>query len=326
MKSPMMIKRLLKWIPTLLLFLLPLLIKEQYFIHFFTMILFYTSLGEAWNIIGGYAGQPFFGASAFLGIGAYTSTILYVHYNTSPWLGMFIGAIIACICAVLIGIPCFKLHGPFFALATLSFLIISERIALSLRGLTGGAYGISIPLKGDSLIDFQFNLKTPYYYIALVFTLLIIFCVHRIENSKLGLYLVALREDEEAANSIGINTLKYKLIAFIISAFITAIFGTFYAQFFRYIDPYSILSVDLSFEIILIALFGGAGTLFGPIFGSLILVSSSEFMQVTLGGKLPGLHLIIYGILVLLLMRFSPRGILYGLKSLISRAPKHFKL
>lgn len=288
---------------------IPFITSNSYIIHVLTLILFYAVLSEAWNILGGYVGQFSVGHAAFFGVGAYTSTLLFVSWQTSPWLGMFIGALFAVIFSFLIGFLCFRLRGPFFSLVTIAFAEVLRLLFLNWDSLTGGPVGLLVPLLGDSPIYFQFSSRIPYYYIILIMLLTVVCVTYKIRNSQTGLYFIAIREDEDAAQSLGINTVRYKLLALAISVFFTALAGTFYAQYIRFIHPDSAMSVDFSLEIALPAIIGGTGTISGPVIGAFILTPIAEFTRAILGGGYAGVYLIIHGSILILTVVLVPGGV-----------------
>lgn len=295
----------------------PLIIHNPYYVHTFIMFLFFASLGLAWNIIGGYGGQFSLGHTVFYGIGAYTSTLLFVHYNLSPWFGMFIGGLLALFISLPIGYPCFRLHGPFFTMSTLAVGEVSRLLVVYYSDLTGGSTGISIPIKfGFKYMVFEG--KTAYLYIIMVFFLLVVLINQLIERSRFGHQLIALRDDEDAAESLGINVNGMKLKAMMVSSFLTAIAGSFHAQYALYIDPSGEFSLGLSMIMAIMCILGGVGTILGPILGAAILVPLQEFLRGYLAGQLYGLHLLIYGILLILVVTFLPNGIFEWLKKWIT--------
>lgn len=302
----------------ILLCLLPLFISTSYYTHILIMLFFYAFLAAAWNIIGGYGGQLSLGHSVFYGVGAYTSTLLSVHFNLSPWLGMLAGGLLATLVSVAIGYPCFRLRGPFFAMGTLAILEVFRIMTVYFSDLTEGSVGVSIPLK-FGLRNLIFEDKKAYLYIMLGLFFLVIFISRWIERSKFGYHLVALREDEDAAESAGVNVSRTKLKALMISAFLTSIAGTFHAQYALYIDPSGEFSMSLSVLMAIMVILGGAGTLLGPILGALILVPLQEVLRAWFGGSLQGLHLFIYGWLLIIAVLFLPNGIFAWLKGWISR-------
>jgi branched-chain amino acid transport system permease protein len=303
------------------LFLLVLVPKfaNPYIMNVMIMILFYAFLGQSWNILGGYCGQLSFGHAAFLGIGAYTSTVLYIKLGVTPWIGMFIGGLLGMLAGIFIGYVSFKysLKGIFFALVTLSFAEILRLIALN-WWFIGGGMGILIPTKGTSFSDFQFISKTPFYYMILVLLILILLITAYIERSRMGSYFFAIREDEEAAESLGVNTLRYKIIASAISSFFTALGGTFFAQLLLFIYPDTVFGVDLSTEILLRPMIGGVGTKLGPVFGAFLLGPVSEITRELFKGY-SGVYLMIYGLIIVFVVLYMPDGILGWLRRLSDR-------
>lgn len=292
-----------------ILLVYPLLIRNPFYIHLFIMIYFYIFLALAWNVVGGFAGQLSLGHTVFYGIGAYTSTLLFINLGISPWMGMFAGGILATLTSVVIGIPCFRLHGPFFAMSTLALGEVFRILATYWRDLTQGAMGITIPIK-FGWRNFIFEEKAVYYYIILAFTVAALGISYWIHRSRFGSNLVALREDEEAAESLGINVSRNKLWAMMISAFLAAAGGTFSAQYILFIDPDAEFSVGLSMMMAILPILGGIGTVWGPVIGATVLVPLQEFLRAWLGSSLHGLHLFIYGGLLIIVVTFLPRGIL----------------
>ncbi len=250
-------------------------------LNVFLLIFLFGYWGQCWNILGGYAGQLSLGHAAYVGVGAYTSTLLYVNFGVSPWIGMVAGAGIAGAFGFFIGFLSFhyRLSGPYFALATIAF---AELVRLSVLHLefTGGSLGVLIPLSDDSFWKFQFTDKAPYYYIALAMMVAVTALVYWIARSRLGYYLHAVRQDEHAAAAIGIDTTRYKLIATTLSAALTGAGGTFYAQYAQYIVPDDLIAISLSVEIILRTIFGGAATVFGPVIGSFLLTPIAEATRI----------------------------------------------
>jgi branched-chain amino acid transport system permease protein len=299
----------------LLLTILP-AFMGSYYIHILILILVYAYLGSSWNVLGGYCGQFSFGHATFFGLGAYTSTILFMRFGISPWIGMVLGGILSMFVGIFIGFICFRygLKGPFFALATLAFAEMFRVAALNIP-LTGKAMGILITLKGTSFPAFQFQEKIYYYYIILAFNVFIVLVTHLIENRKLGDYLEAIKEDEDAAEALGIDTLRYKIIAISISSFLTALGGTFYAQYLFYIDPDICFGVHNSIEIFMRPILGGLGTVYGAFWGSLILGPLAELTRGLLGGY-SGMHLMLFGVVLVVVIIFLPRGVVGLLKKI----------
>lgn len=288
------------------------LVFQRPFIHRMgVLVLLWSLLGLAWNIIGGYGGQVSLGHAVFFGLGAYTSSMLVTRWGVSPWLGMVAGAGVAAVAAVIIGWPTFRLQGHYFAIATIA---AGEIFAILFRNWewVGGAVGIYLPLRrGDALSSFQFHeSKLPYYYIALAMTVTGVVITYVLERSRTGYYLRALRADPDAARSLGVPVTRYKLIAMVISAVLTAMAGTFYAQFVLYISPNTVFALLLSVQMCLVAVLGGLGTIAGPIIGALVLIPMAEYTRVFLGGRGGGLHLVVYGLLIVLISVFQPAGLM----------------
>lgn len=315
---------------TLLFATVPLFNDNAYILHSFIMVLFYAYLATSWNIVGGFAGQLSLGHSAFMAVGGYISTLLFIYLGVTPWLGMIAGGLVAALIAVLIGIPSFRLKGAYYSIATIAFAEGLSVILKTVKDLgpihIGAAEGIMVPLKMDAgFLDFQFFSKIPYYYIILTFLAIVLFVSWWIERSKLGFYLTALREDEDAAKALGINTRQVKLIAAGISAFFTAIGGTFFAQLIRYLEPATIAGFDLSAQMVFLAIVGGLGTVFGPFVGAILLTAVGEITRVYLGDSIQGLHLIIYGMAVVFVILYLPRGIIDPIMNLIGLGSKKQK-
>ena len=313
----------------LMMFALPLCIKNIYTIHIFIIIIFYAFLASAWNILCGFVGELSLGHSALLGIGGYTSTLLFINYNISPWIGIFFGAVAAIIAAVIIGVPSFRLRGPYFALTTIAFAeflrIYIENHEIGPFGIPlKGAMGLLVPLHGNAPGLFEFSNKIYYYYIILLALFASTLITYIITKKRLGYYLVAIRSNPDAAESLGINIMKYKLTAIIISAAVISFGGTFYAQYFRYIGPTRTFGVALAVEIAVIGIIGGQGTVLGPLFGAFLVIPISEFLMSRFGGNLPGLHLFVYGLVLMLVILFMPKGIHDPFVNLLNKVEENF--
>jgi branched-chain amino acid transport system permease protein len=304
-------------------FLLPLVVRSATYLHILTLLFLYAYLTSSWNLVGGFAGVLPLGHAAFVGIGAYTSTVLFLQYGISPWLGMIVGGILAAIVGVILGLPTFKMRGAYFALATIAFgeglRVMVENIDYLGPFNLNGPRGLSIPPLKTGLVYLQFANKEPYYYIILIMLILVLALTWFISRSKLGYYLNAGGEEPEAAMALGVNVARAKLAAMAMSSFLTALAGAFYAQFTLFIHPKSVISLDLSFEIAFIALIGGRGSIAGPVLGALLLRPVSDFARIYLGDKLPGLHLIIFGLVLVLVMIYQPRGLQEPLTRLYNR-------
>lgn len=292
---------------------LPLAVRSATYLHILVLLYLYAYLTTSWNLVGGFAGVLPLGHAAFVGIGAYTSTVLSLQYGISPWIGMVIGGILAMIVGVIIGLPTFKMRGAYFALATIAFAegmrVIVENIDNLGPFRLNGPRGLQIPPLKTGLLNFMFATKEPYYYIILFMLAGVLLLTYGISRSKLGYYLMAGGEEPEAAMALGVNVARAKLIAMAMSSFLTAFAGTFWAQFTLYIHPKSVMSLDISFEIAFIALIGGRGSIAGPLLGALLLRPVTDLSRIYFGGKLPGLHLIIFGVVLIVVMLYQPRGL-----------------
>lgn len=294
----------------LVLGIAPLFIENDFYLDGFILIFVWGAFAGAWNIIAGYAGMVSLGHNAFFGIGAYTSTLLLLHFGLTPWLGMLAGGVLATCVGLLLGIVCFRLRSHYFALATLAFGQVTSIIALNWRSLTNGAEGLAMPIQ-PSLYNMAFESKLTYLYIGFFLYLMVIAISYTIENSKLGYYLTAFKENEDAARALGVKTGRVRLIAMAISSFLSALIGTFYAQYLVYIDPTAVVRIQISIQAALFAIVGGLGTVLGPAIGAIIFIPMTIALRATLGTALPGLHMIIYGVILILVLRYMPKGI-YG--------------
>ncbi|RAI01816.1 branched-chain amino acid ABC transporter ATP-binding protein [Acuticoccus sediminis] len=287
---------------------IPIGMGDQFVYHIFITICIFAALSTAWNIVGGFAGQLSLGHAIFYGIGGYTGVIL-VNLGVTPWIGMFAGAGIAAIVAVIISWPCFRLHGPFFALASIAFLEVFRVLALHFRDLTGGATGLMIPLKiGWEWMVFRERL--PALLIAFGMLLVCLGVAWVIRTHRLGYYLVATRERESAAKAAGVRTVRVRLAAVAVSAALAAMVGTFHAMYLTFIEPEAMFSLSFSIQIAMFALIGGIGTIFGPLLGAVLLVPITEFARGALGAEAIGLHGFVYGVVLMLVVLFLPNGVL----------------
>lgn len=301
------------YLPLLALLLTaPLLIETRYAQHVLILILLYITLGSAWNILGGFAGQLSLGHAAFFGIGAYTASIIASKSALSPWWAIIFGPIIVLPVALAVGWICFRLRGPYFTLSTIAVGEMVRLVALNWRELTGGAVGVVIRPS-----VFSGTSKLPYYFVILTICVATVTLCYRISRRKVGYFLMAIREDEETAESIGINTTRYKLVALALSAALTAVCGAFYANYFLFVDPTIVLPLALSVEIVLIPIIGGLGTVAGPVVGAVLLKLASEsFRNLTAGTKYEQAHVLIYGALLIVVILFMPGGLIGGFQKL----------
>src|SRR6516165_4117307 len=284
--------------------------------HILIQILFFAYVSSCWNILGGFAGQLSFGHALFLGVGAYTSTLLLLHLGLTPWLGMLAGGTLAGALGLFIGYLSFRygIKGTFFVLVTLAFTEIARIIALNTSTI-GGASGLYIPIRANDLWQLKFVNKAHYYFVILGLLLTVLAVTAWLERSRTGHRLVAIRENEDAAEALGINLLRYKLLATVLSAFLTALGGTFYAHYVTFIDPSSLLNMNMSLEITIYSIVGGMGTLIGPLLGATVLVPIAEAVRTTLGHNYAGVHLVVYGALLMLIVRYAPDGVVGLIRS-----------
>jgi len=300
---------------------LPLVVTEPYYQHLLILVLMWVTIGTGWNLLAGYTGQVSFGAAAFFGVGAYAAGLLWHHLGISAWWGMALGGVAAVLISVPFGMITFPLRGAYFALGSLALGEVMRQVATSWEWLTEGMMGI--------LIMQTFISKLPYYYIALALAVCSIVLVHLVTRSKWGYYFVSIREDQDAASSIGINTTKYKMVSLAMHAFLTGMAGALYMNYMGFIDPHVVFSLhDISIMAILVAIVGGVGTLYGPAAGALIMVALQEIFRTAGFGSLKALsdlmgggfmtvvtkyvsqaHVLAFGILVVVVIMNLPNGV-----------------
>jgi branched-chain amino acid transport system permease protein len=302
----------------ILVVIFPFVIRATFAIHVMILVFLFGMLGIGWNIMGGYAGMFSFGQAAFFGIGAYTSSYLSMTFGVSPWLGLIAGGLAAASVAAAIGYPCSKLRGHYFAIASIAFAEI-VRVVFTNWKRVGAAEGLSLPMLPESFTNFMFHSsKLPYYYIALAFLLISLIVCYYVATSKMGYYFRAIKESHDVAEVLGVDVVRYRLIAIMISAFMSAVAGTFYAQYILYIDPDSVMILAISVQIVLISMLGGAGSIMGPVIGAAVLIPLAEYTRTTLGYKGTGIDMLIYGFLIMIISMYQPAGV-WGLLSRIGR-------
>ena len=292
----------------LLVALPPFLSKYQ--LEILISVLFWAYLGIAWNLLGGYAGQFSFGHAAFFGIGAYTSTLLLLRVGVTPWVGMLVGGVLASAFGLFEGHLSFRygLKGPYFSLVTLAFAEMLRVVAVNTKAV-GSSLGLVIPTTQSAPQLLIFAGKLPYYYLILAMGTLALALTWKIGHSRLGFSLAAVRENEDAAETAGVDALATKLRAMALSSFLTALGGTFYAQYFAYIDPTITFGPSVSIGALLPAIVGGAGTALGPVLGSFVLTPLSELTRSALRGR-AGADVMLYGAILVLVISFLPQGIM----------------
>jgi branched-chain amino acid transport system permease protein len=318
--------------------LYPLVATMPFWRHVIIMSMLYGAMGVAWNILGGLAGQVSFGHGLYFGVGAYTAAYFYTAFGLSPIVSLPIALAVSTLASVLIGLPTFRLRGHYFVLASV-FIMQGIYVLVSNWDRMGGAIGIEYPVyKADGILDAlwhgQFANKLPYYYAALGLFLLALVAFRAIQRSRFGMFLVAIREEQDAAHSLGVDVARYKLYALIASAAVTTLCGTFYAQYVLYVEPISTVSLLVSLEIGFIAILGGIGTLWGPALGAFVIVPTTELLRAYLSGRLAldmsglaeggllawleyyalggggNIDILVYGLVIMLIARYQPAGVL----------------
>lgn len=315
---------------TVVLFIAP-LFMSRFVISLAVLVLFWAHLGNAWNLMAGYAGQFSFGHAVFYGIGGYTSTVLLVDYAISPWLGMIAGALLAAFFGLAMGYLLFRfgIRGHFFALGTFAIAEMVRLFATELE-IINTSVGIHIPLvRGDSWPRMQFEQSViNYYYVILGLFVVGLLIIIAVSHSRMGYYFQAIREDEGAAAALGVDILRYKTLAVMISGALTALGGSFFTQYFLFIDPTLAFGVGVSVQILLRPIVGGVGTIWGPLVGALLLTPLAEmtrafvrtppaFLSVIQGRA--GVDVMIFGALLIIAVLFMPHGLVGAGRNLWER-------
>ncbi len=290
---------------------MPWLVGNNYQLQVLFRITLFAAMGLAWNLVGGYAGQLSLGHVAFFGVGAY-GLALFTQLDIPIWISLFLAAIVATLFAAIIGLISFRLRGPYFTLATIAFGEVLRLTATNLD-VTGGAIGLTMP----SL--FHGRTLWRQFFLASVALAALAFLVNLwVSRSRFGYYLMAIREDEDTASAVGINTSRLKLQSLLLSAFLTALAGALYASAFQFIVPDSVLNLDISVQIAIVTMLGGAGTLLGPIVGAALLLTAQELFK----NQFKESHLLIYGVLIVIVVLFVPEGIVGTLQHLFRKRTK----
>ena len=313
-------RALLKYLAGMAIAFLPFvfMVNDAHWLNIIAFTYLMGGLAAAWNIIGGFAGQFSLGHGVFFGIGAYGSAKLYVAFDLSPWLTVIPTAVFAALVAVLISWPTFRLRGPFFAIATLAFNEVALVIAHNFESVTGGPRGIMIPFK-EGLANMIFRERWQYALLMFGFVAIVIGVTVALRRSRLGYYLLAVREDEDAARASGINVLAVKLRGMALSAGLTAVGGTLFAMYLRFIDPPTIFNLqEVGVKFALLTLIGGIGTIAGPLLGAALIVPFENFLRAELANGLPGLNLAILGLLMVLAALFMKRGVVGAIEDLLA--------
>jgi len=293
----------------ILMIALPWLITSSFALEILVRILLFAFIGTSWNLLGGYAKQLSLGHVAFFGLGAYTSTLMEINFGISPWIGMVVGGFVGMSASLPIGWLCFRLKGPYFTISTIATANVLMLIFLKFRDFAYGAEGTTIPNLGNAPLMMQFETKTPYYYIVLGLLVISLAITAWIERSRVGYYLIALGEDEDAAEASGVDVVKVKRNIYMLSAFLTGLAGTFYTQYIYFIDPQTAFSFNVSIEAALVSIVGGIGTLWGPVIGTVLLETTTALLQSYLGNSIGGIQLTVYSLILMAVILSRPTGI-----------------
>lgn len=290
------------------LLLVPTMSVNNYVISTMVYCFAFAALGVAWNLIGGYGAQISWCHAAFVATGAYTSFLLYINFNITPFLSMWLGMVIAYGISTLIGYGTLRLRGPYFSIATIAFAEIMRVLLLYFKDITGGSSGKMITYRGVDFLSLTFKNDTPFYYIMFVVLCIVLVITYLFEKSKTGYYLGAIKGDEDAAISLGIEAFKIKLHAFQLSAIISSAVGSIFAFFLTYIDPTSMCGMDLSVKIGVVAIIGGVGTLWGPVLGAFVIIPLIEVASIVMGQQ--GGTNLLYGLALMVVVIYKPDGLI----------------
>lgn len=297
---------------------LPFTVSNDYHVNLLVLLFLYAGMASAWNILGGMAGQFSLGHTAFFGVGSYSSTLLYNYAGVSPWLGMVAGGLLSMVLAWLIAFPAFRMRGVFFAMATMAFGETIRIVLMYSRKFTEMPYGLSINYE-PGFGRMIFEERSSYALLAGAFMLIVTLIAYGLSRSYIGAYLRAIRDSEEAAVASGIAMRRYKLIALLISAFFTSVGGTLMTQYVMYIEPTSVFNMAFSVDLPLMALLGGIGTVTGPIIGAMIALPLREFLLESFGQYASGMHLFIYGVLLIVIVILLPNGLIGAVRAMARR-------
>jgi branched-chain amino acid transport system permease protein len=290
----------------------PIVVRDAFFLDGLILILLWGASAAAWNVAGGYAGQVSLGHAAFFGLGAYSAALLGTRWEVSPWIGLLVGAGLATAFGFILGFLSNRLRGPYFVLATIAFSQVLLIVASRWRGFTSGSEGIPVPFR-PGFWTLGIADKRGWVYLVLVLAALLYLVQLYLERSRRGYQLAAVREDEDAALSLGVPARRLKVAAIAVSAALTSMCGTLWAQYVGFVDPYYVFSVDLSVRFCLAAILGGIGTPLGPFLGAALITVLETSLRARFGGigaGLVGIYLIIYGVVLIVTMRFAPQGLL----------------
>ena len=302
--------------------LTPVVVRDSFILDSLILVLLWGALSSAWNVAGGYAGQVSLGHAAFFGIGAYAAALTSARYQQSPWLGLVVGVALSLVAGGAIGFLSNRLKGPYFALSTIAFAEVLKIVASRWRGFTSGSEGVPVPFR-PGFWTMGLN-HVQWVYLALAVAVLYYFIQVYLERSRVGYQLAGVREDEDAAEALGIPTRRRKVQAVTLSAALTSMCGSFWAQYVGFVDPIYVFSIDLSVRFALNAIIGGIGTALGPFLGSILITSLETYLRATFSGMkagFGGIYLIIYGVVLILVVRWAPDG-LTGIASRLGLAAR----
>jgi branched-chain amino acid transport system permease protein len=301
--------------------LAPLVVRDAFRLDGLILVLLWGAASAAWNVAGGYAGQVSLGHAAFFGLGAYSTALLGTRWGVSPWVALVVGALLSTVVGLVIGYLSNRLRGPYFVLATIALSQVLLIVASRWRGFTQGSEGIPVPFR-PGFWTLGIADKTVWVYLVLALGGLLYVVQRYLERSRRGYQLAAVREDEDAALSLGVAARRLKVAAIAVSAALTAACGTLWAQYVGFVDPFYVFSVDLSVRFALASIIGGIGTPLGPFLGSLLITTLETYLRARFGGAgagLVGIYLIIYGAALILVVRFVPQGLIGWLDGRLGR-------
>jgi branched-chain amino acid transport system permease protein len=304
--------------------LAPLTVRDNYFLDTISLILLWGAMAGAWNIAGGFAGQVSLGHAAFFGLGAYLVALPQIYWGWSAWFGLLLGAGLSAATGLIVGYLSNRLRGPYFALGTIALSQVLLIVFSRWREVTRGGEGVPIPFR-PGLENLAFVGKAPWVYVMLVYLLVVFAVALYFERGRFGYLLAAVREDEDAAEALGIDTRRLKVVAIVVSALLTAVGGALWAQSVGFVDPFYVFSIDISVKLALVAIIGGMGRSIGPLVGSVLIISTESYLRATLSGPQAGqtgLYLIIYGLILILVVRFLPQGLAPLILGLFRRQEK----
>lgn len=308
----------------LALLAIPLAFQSPFVYHLAIQVCVFAGLGAAWNIVGGFAGQLSLGHAVFYGIGSYTAGLMVAKFGISPWIGMFVGAALSMVAATIIAYPTLRLRGPFFSLATIAFLEVARLLVIYMESWTGGSAGLNVPLQ-VGLPWMIFREKWAYLLVAFGFLVVTLWVSWVVRHSRFGFYLIAVREREDAARAVGVNAVRVKIAAAVISAALTSFIGSFHAMYLTFVEPSAAFSLEMSIQIAMFALIGGLGTVAGPVVGTVMVLPVAELARGWLSAFGNGTHGFVYGVLLVIVVLFIPRGLVghlgEGVLRLIDRLP-----